>query len=265
MLSILMLAQAAAPAPVTEAPVEASRIVLVGDSTVAVTGGWGASFCARHVTHQLACLNLARGGRSSSSYRTEGSWDLVLAEARVRGYQRTYVLIQFGHNDQPGKPGRSTDLASRFPANLRRYVVEARAAGAEPVLVTPLARRIFRDGRPVDDLAPWAAAVRVAAAETRAPLIDLHRASLAVVAALGPTAAIALAEAPPGPRVAAATLTGTSPSAPPAPPGEEGGFGDPRAAFDHTHLGPAGSDLFAALVTAELARAVPALVPMLVP
>jgi lysophospholipase L1-like esterase len=58
-----------------------------------------------------------------------------------------HVLIQFGHNDQPGKPGRSTDLASEYPANLKRYVDEVRAAGGQPVLVTPLTRRSFRDGQ----------------------------------------------------------------------------------------------------------------------
>ena len=43
------------------------------------------------------------------------------------------LLIQFGHNDQPGKPGRSTDLATEFPANLARYVSYLRAAGATPL------------------------------------------------------------------------------------------------------------------------------------
>ena len=112
----------------------ASKIVLVGDSTTAVQGGWGGSFCAEHVTSFVACVNLARGGRSSGSYIAEGSWDLALAEMRTPGFVNTWILIQFGHNDQPGKPGRSTDLATEFPANLRRYVTEARAAGAKPVL-----------------------------------------------------------------------------------------------------------------------------------
>jgi hypothetical protein len=39
------------------------------------------------------------------------------------------------------KPGRSTDLATEFPANLCRYVAEALGAGAHPVLLTPLTRR----------------------------------------------------------------------------------------------------------------------------
>jgi lysophospholipase L1-like esterase len=260
----LLLAQAA-PNTAPHPPVAASKVILVGDSTTAVTGGWGASFCAWHVVHELACVNLARGGRSSHSYRSEGSWDLVLAEARVPGFQRTWVLIQFGHNDQPGKPGRSTDLATEFPANLRRYVTEARAAGAIPVLVTPLTRRIFTERRLTNDLCPWADAVRRLAAELEVPLVDLNRHSAAVVEALGPTAALALAEAPASAATAAATLGGDSPAAPPAPPAMTAGVGDPRATFDHTHLGREGADLFARLVAADLMAAVPTLRPLLVP
>ncbi|SUZ34324.1 lysophospholipase [Xanthomonas arboricola pv. juglandis] len=162
---------AAAPA------LAASKIVLVGDSTTAVQGGWGPSFCAQHVTSFLSCLNLARGGRSTSNYRAEGSWDIALHELRSGGYRQVYVLIQFGHNDQPGKPGRSTDLATEFPANLRRYVAEARAAGAIPVLVTPLTRRQFARGQLLDDLAPWAEATRTLAQELQVPLMTCTRAA----------------------------------------------------------------------------------------
>ena len=168
-LSILLLivcgvascATKPAPAPNAVVPVRASKIVLVGDSTTAVQGGWGPSFCAEHVTSFAACVNLARGGRSSGSYIAEGSWELALAELRTPGFVNTWVLIQFGHNDQPGKPGRSTDLATEFPANIRRYVNEARAAGAKPVLVTPLTRRMFKDGVLLDTLEPWAEAFRL--------------------------------------------------------------------------------------------------------
>ena len=39
---------------------------------------------------------------------------------RTPGFRRTWVLIQFGHNDQPGKPGRSTNLETEFPDNIRQ-------------------------------------------------------------------------------------------------------------------------------------------------
>ncbi len=257
------------PAPT---PIRASKIVLVGDSTTAVQGGWGPAFCARHVTSFLTCTNLARGGRSTYNYRAEGSWALAGAEMRTPGYAQTWVLIQFGHNDQPGKPGRSTDLQREFPDNLRRYVREVRAAGAQPVLLTPLTRRQFADGVLIDDLAPWAEAVRTVAREMEVPLVDLHARSRAVVQALGPVASMPLAQAAATPAQVGAALGGTTVGAAPvagAPVAQNNAATEPmgqaKVAFDYTHLGPDGAALFATLVTEELARQVPSLRPLLIP
>ena len=248
-------------------PIQAEKIILVGDSTTAVLSGWGSAFCDRHVLSRLTCVNLAREGRSTSSYRAEGSWEIALGEMATPGYARTYVLIQFGHNDQPGKPGRSTDLATEFPANLARYVEEARARGAIPVLVTPLARRQFVDGVLQNTLEPWAEAARRVAEETGAPLIDLNRLSAAAVQAMGPAAAASLAQLPPPPEVATALLSGTTPELSPAvrPQAAEGVFGHPPLAFDYTHLGSEGAAFIATLMTQELGRVLPELRPNLVP
>src|SRR5579872_6038451 len=122
------------------------RIILVGDSTVALRNGWGPGFCPL-LLPQIKCVNVAKNGRSTSSYRAEGSWAQVMEELKHNAdYSATYVFIQFGHNDQPGKPGRSTDLATEFPQNLHQYVREVKAAGAKPVLITSLTRRSFKDG-----------------------------------------------------------------------------------------------------------------------
>ena len=52
------------------------------------------------------------------------------------------MLIQFGHNDQPGKgPERETSPETTFREYMSRYVDEARWAGSKPVLVTSLTRR----------------------------------------------------------------------------------------------------------------------------
>lgn len=276
------------PAVSTTTPLTASKIVLVGDSTTAVHGGWGPSFCAQHVTSFLSCLNLARGGRSTSNYRAEGSWEIALKELRSGGYRQVVVLIQFGHNDQPGKPGRSTDLATEFPANLRRYVNEARAAGALPVLVTPLTRRQFERGQLIDDLAPWAAATRAVAGELQVPLIDLHARSRALVQGMGPVLAMRLAQRPAEPAQLIAAQSGTTigktPAqtvAPSSAPASEAKptttaataqdnasaepMGQAKLAFDYTHLGVDGADLFAAIVADELAQQMPALRPLLIP
>jgi lysophospholipase L1-like esterase len=265
LLSPAGVAHAQAPAPI-----RAVKIVLVGDSTTQVGSGWGGAFCARHVTSFAACLDLARGGRSSGSYRAEGSWKIALSELANPNYAARYVLIQFGHNDQPGKPGRSTDLATEFPAYLRSYVDEARAAGAVPILVTPLTRRTFKAGKLQNDLEPWAEATRKVAAELHAPLIDLNAESAAAVQAMGALAATRLAQVPPSEPVRAAAATGTTiaSSTGVAPANAAAAaqdnaalepLGDPKLAFDYTHLGPEGAELFAGMVTRLLARAVPEL------
>jgi lysophospholipase L1-like esterase len=245
-------------------PVTVKKIVLVGDSTTQVNSGWGGSFCAHHVSAFVACVNLGRGGRSTHSYRAEGSWDNALSEMRAPGYSTVYVLIQFGHNDQPGKPGRSTNPETEFPANLRRYVTEARAAGAVPVLLTPLTRRLFADGKLRDDLGLWAAKVRAVAGELQVPLVDLYARSQAAVQEMGPAEAARLAELPPPPEVLEAAkggnvvpsskLTKGEPTPVSSPPGPGGSF---TQVFDYTHLGRAGADRFSAIVADALARAVP--------
>ncbi len=266
------VADAAARAAIK--PIKPKKIILVGDSTTQVGSGWGGAFCANHVTSFIACVNLARGGRGTFDYRAEGSWDLAMNEAKTPGYTATYVLIQFGHNDQPGKPGRSTDLYTEYPANLKRYVTEARAAGAIPVLVTPLTRRSFKNGSLQDDLQPWAEAVRAVAKEMNVPLIDLHATSSAAVQAMGARAAIDLAETAPPQSVLDAAATGTTIGAPktevlvkPATTTTGGTVpaGHPTVVFDYTHLGPKGAEVFAEQITYGLAAAVPDLAHDLVP
>jgi lysophospholipase L1-like esterase len=189
-------------------PIATKKIILVGDSTTQVNSGWGGSFCAYHVSAFTACVNLARGGRSTYSYRAEGSWTNALNEMKTPGYGAVYVLIQFGHNDQPGKAGRSTNLETEFPANLRAYVQEARAAGAIPVLLTPLTRRMFYDGKVRDSLDAWAEKTRAVAAALNVPLVDLYARSQAAVQGIGPAEAARLAMLPPPPEVLEAAKTG---------------------------------------------------------
>ena len=238
------------PVPASAATSGRVRVILVGDSTMATRNGYGDALCGLF-KNDVTCLNLAMNGRSSGSFRAEGRWDQVMRLLRDDAGRRSYVLIQFGHNDQPGKPGRSTDLVREFPANMARYVDEVTGAGAIPVLVTPLTRRIFRDGVPQNDLRPWAEATRRVANEKKIPLLDLNADSHAAVAAMGSTEADTLAEVPPpgksGAAVAAEpvdnatveTIVGTPPK------------------FDYTHVGAKGADFFSRIVAKELTQAVP--------
>ena len=196
------------------------------------------------------------------------------AKLRTPGFVNTWVLIQFGHNDQPGKPGRSTDLATEFPANLRRYVKEARAAGAKPVLITPLTRRMFKNGELRGDLGPWADAAARVAAELDVPLVDLPRAEPCRHPGHGagrrqrdgPAATVACRSPPRATSRGRASrrstgVTATEVNDPPPWPA----WRSPKLSFDYTHLGGHGADYFATMVTAALALAVPDLRPLLIP
>lgn len=247
-----------------QAQIQADKIILVGDSTTSVGSGWGGQFCARHVLSSLACVNLGRQGRSTSTYRAEGSWQIALNEMATPGYQSTWVLIQFGHNDQPGKPS-STDLATQFPDNLRAYVAEARAHGARPVLLTPLTRRHFKDGQLQNTLVPWAEAIRQVAIETDTPLIDLNALSAAQVQSMGAFAASRMAPGAPPAGFEATLLAGNTPDAPPAARPSATVPGRHADDFDYTHLGPQGAEIIAALVARNMITVAPELAPRLVP
>ena len=206
-------------------PAAKLRIVLAGDSTVTDKAGWGVGFAAL-LADDVELLNHSRGGRSSRTFREEKSWDKVLAT------KADYVLIQFGHNDEPGT-NRSTDRETQFLTFMRQYVDEARAAGMKPILVTPLVRRQFKDsGRIESSLSRHAEIVRAIAKEMNVPLIELHDRSLAVCNALG--------------RDACTALLSTE---------------KPTGGYDGTHLTPAGSMLMGAIVADELRKAVPELAP----
>ncbi len=215
------------PAAGTNAPARPLKIVLVGDSTVAVKSGWGPGF-QQLLTGEAVGTNLAAGGRSSRSFIAEHRWQQALA------LQGDYYLIQFGHNDQPGKgPDRETDPETTYREFMTRYVDEARAIGAKPVLVTSLVRRQWNpsgDGKITSTLEPYVAAVKKIAAEKNVPLVDLHAASQALCEQLG-----------------RARCDQLSPLV--------------SNRVDNTHLNARGSAVFGRLVATELIRAVPELAP----
>jgi lysophospholipase L1-like esterase len=224
-------------------------IVLVGDSTVAPNGGWGDGF-AKLLAPGVTCINLAKGGRSSKSYRDEGFWQKVL-DAKP-----TWVLIQFGHNDQPGKgPERETDPKTTYRENMARYVDEAQAAGAKAVLVTSLTRRNFDEQGKIipDGLAAYVETVKALATEKQVPLIDLNARSVELMDRLGPDKAAEFdrqAKAPVKTAVPAEPGTPANPDAP--------------GPVDHTHLSAKGEAETAKLVSEEIRAKVPELAKCLI-
>ena len=157
-------------------------ITLVGDSTVAEGGGWGPGFRAA-LAGKAEVRNLARNGRSSKSFRGEGAW-----KPAIDGSAK-YILIQFGHNDCPGKgPERETIPATTYRANLLQCINDARAAGATPVLVTSIVRRNFTSENKIkaDCLVPYVEQTRQLAAETQTPLLDMYTLTRELSERIGP-------------------------------------------------------------------------------
>jgi lysophospholipase L1-like esterase len=136
--------------------------------------------------------NRALGGRSSRSYLREGLWEKVLSELKGGDF----VIIQFGHNDNgPVDSGKARaslkgngdeaqevtlketgqkETVRSFGWNLRKYVADAKAKGATPIVCSLVARNIWEDGKVVrsaDTFAKWA---REAAAQGGCQFIDLN-------------------------------------------------------------------------------------------
>jgi lysophospholipase L1-like esterase len=155
------------------------KIVLVGDSTVAIGGGWGPGFC-QTLTPNVTCIDDARNGRSTKSFIDEGAWNLALAE------HGQYYLIQFGHNDQKPDPARHTDPDTTYAANLQRFIRDVRAQGAIPILLTPLSRRNYADGQLIttDGLGDYAAAVLRVASTEHVTEVDLYALSARLLSAM---------------------------------------------------------------------------------
>ena len=148
---------------------------MIGDSTMAIKApdkfpetGWGVPF-AKMFKSNVEVVNKAKNGRSTKSCIHEGTWAEVYAGMKAGDY----VFIQFGHNDQKvHKPSTGTTI-DEYKANLSLFVKETRAKNAYPILLTPIARRAFENGKLVDTHGAYPDAVRAVADSLQVPLIDL--------------------------------------------------------------------------------------------
>ena len=176
-LLAVMLAVASTSPPV-DAGLRPVTLFLAGDSTLAPKrhekrpeSGWGEYLQAAFRPEALRVVNRARNGRSTRSFIELGEWRALVSELRPGDV----VLLQFGHNDQSvNKPDRYTPLPD-YIRNLARFVREVRARGAQPVLLTPVARRNFdAAGRLLPSHGGYPDAVRALAAREQVPLVDME-------------------------------------------------------------------------------------------
>jgi rhamnogalacturonan acetylesterase len=201
--SLFALPSAHAAAPNADLP----TVYLIGDSTVknGTKGlqGWGTAIPTLFDLTKVNVVNSALGGRSSRTFLTEGLWDKV----KDRLKPGDFVLMQFGHND-----GGSTKTSYRASVKgigdetqeivnpktnqretvhsygwyLDRYVTDAKAKGASPIVLSPIPRNIWKGdkvARSTTDYGLWAKQI---AAKENVPFIDLNGIIADRYDALGP-------------------------------------------------------------------------------
>jgi lysophospholipase L1-like esterase len=163
-------------------------VYLIGDSTMCIyraeqspLTGWGMPF-ANFFDSTVTVKNTAEGGESTRTFIEEHLWQPV-ADSLSPG---DYLLIQFGHNDEvPSKSSYTTE--NDFERNLIRFVTETRIKKANPVLITPVARRKFDDSGNVEEVhKAYSGIVRKVSATYKVPLIDLDEKSKRLLNKLGP-------------------------------------------------------------------------------
>jgi lysophospholipase L1-like esterase len=126
-------------------PKNKTTIWMCGDSTMSIKEtknypetGWGMPFVHFWDT-TVQVKNLAKNGRSTKTFINEKLWAVVMDNAK----EGDYVFIQFGHNDEVPTKKSSYTTPDTFTLNLNKFINEAKAKKAIPVLFTPVSRRKF--------------------------------------------------------------------------------------------------------------------------
>ena len=150
-------------------------LFLVGNSTVrngrgdgaGGQWGWGDFIAPWFDTTKINVLNRAVGGLSARTFISQGYWHRVLALLKPGDV----VMLEFGHNDAsavndtsrargvlPGVgedsvvidnllTGQKGEVVYSFGGYMRKFVREARAKGATPIINSLTPRKFWKDGR----------------------------------------------------------------------------------------------------------------------
>jgi len=149
-------------------------VYTIGDSTVkngrgdgsGGLWGWGDPFSLFFDTTKVKVENHALGGTSSRTFQTKGLWEAVRSKLK----KGDYVLMQFGHNDgsalNDSSRARGTikgvgeeheeidniltrehETVHSYGWYLRKMVRETKAKGAIPIIITPIPRNDWENGK----------------------------------------------------------------------------------------------------------------------
>ena len=169
------------------------RIFYAGDSTVTFNkiDSYPQAGLSQGLQYYLRedvfVYSFAVNGRSTKSFIDEGRLEAIDREIR----EGDFLFIQFGHNDEKeSDPLRYAPADTLYKENLERFVRVAWAHGALPLIISPVARRLFdAQGRFLPGShGAYPEAAAQAAGELAVPFIDLTARSEAYLAAVGDTA-----------------------------------------------------------------------------
>lgn len=161
-------------------------LYIAGDSTstdqpLEPYNSWG-QMLTRFFTPEIAVANNGESGESLRGFIGEHRLAKVMSVIQPGDW----LFIQMGHNDQKEK-GEGVGAFTTYKTDLKRFIAEARAHGATPVLITSMNRLSFdENGKIVNTLGDYPEAVRQTAKEEDVALIDLNAMSKPFYEAMGP-------------------------------------------------------------------------------
>lgn len=156
--------------------VDVPTIYLCGNSTVVDQNyepwaSWG-QMITRWFGPEVAISNHAESGLTARTFIASFRLDKILADLR----KGDFVFVEFGHNDEKEKrPGDGAWYHYQY--QLKIFIDEVRAKGAEIVFCTPTQRRAFeKDNKTISNThGDFPAAMKMVAERENIPLIDLNQ------------------------------------------------------------------------------------------
>ncbi|WP_302560643.1 rhamnogalacturonan acetylesterase [Phocaeicola sartorii] len=160
------------------------KIWLCGNSTVTDQDNepytsWG-QILPYWFDENVAVENMAMSGLRTISFIEQNRLAKIVQEVKYGDY----VLIEFGHNDEKDNlPGCGAWY--NFTYNLKRFIDCLRPKGVRIILVTPMERRHFENGKIRSTHGDYPEAIRTIAKRESLPLIDLTMATTRLYNVMG--------------------------------------------------------------------------------
>lgn len=142
--------------------------------------GWGMPF-AIMFDSSVVVDNRAKNGRSTRTFISENLWQPVADNLKAGDY----VFMQFGHNDESKEKTDRYTSPEDYKKNLIKFITETRAKSANPVLLTPVTRRRFKEGVIQETHVEYSKLVLEVANELSVPVIDLDTKSRELLQSYG--------------------------------------------------------------------------------